>query len=308
MNIDGTGEARVTLSGFGPTWSLDGSRIFFFSQRDGARDLYVMDSDGANVTRLTEGSGLAPLGGSDWAPGRVSKALLAAPTATPAIPTPTPTPSAPSLQLIGTALTEKLESPVAGVHVHGNYAFVGSQSITYEAPYEFKTGIRIVDISDPANPALVGRIPLRSFEMFSRVDTGCRPDCPHSHGDAVATRIESPEFQGDVAVVLQGAPDTYSVDECPMPFGIWDVTDPSDPQFLSPLNLGNHFWADSLGDKPDDTKAVHGNYFYAIYSKGQMTNPRDGANDKDHHMAIVTSPTPATRWWWATGRIQRRCA
>ena len=55
-----------------------------------------------------------------------------------------------------------------------------------------------------------------------------------------------------------------------MPFGIWDVTNPANPQFLVPLSLGNYFPADSLGDKPDDTKAVHGQYFYAIYSKGPM--------------------------------------
>ena len=170
------------------------------------------------------------------------------------------------LQLIGTALTEEAESPLAGVYVHGNHAFVVSQSVGYEPPYP-KTGIRIVDISDPANPALIGRIPLRSVEKFSDDAGG---EGPHSHGDAVATRIESASFEGDIAIVLQGVPDTFTVDEYPMPFGIWDVTDPADPQFLSPLSLGNHFPADSLGDKPNDTKGVKGHYFYAIYSTGQM--------------------------------------
>ncbi len=87
-------------------------------------------------------------------------------------------------------------------------------------------------------------------------------------------------------------PDTLSVDEYPMPFGIWDVTDPTGPQFLGPLSLGNHFFADSLGDKPDDTKAVRGHYFYAIYSTGRMENPRDHQGDKDHHLAIVDLADP----------------
>ena len=136
----------------------------------------------------------------------------------------------------------------------------------------------------------MGRIPLRSFEYGS--------DSDHSHGDAVATRIESAAFQGDIAIVLQGVPDSFTVDEYPMPFGIWDVTDPADPQFLGPLSLGNVFSADSLGDKPNDTKAVRGHYFYAIYSTGDV---RHGAPNKDHHLAIVDlsdprNPVVAGRW------------
>ena len=146
-----------------------------------------------------------------------------------------------------------------------------------------RTGIRIVDISDPANPALVGRIPLRSFEY------GSEPPDVHSHGDAVATRIESAAFQGDIEIVLQGVPDTFTVEEYPMPFGIWDVTDPADPQFLGPVSLGNHFWADSLGDKPNDTKAVKGHYFYTIYSLGESVH---AAQPADKHLAIVDLSDP----------------
>lgn len=40
----------------GPTWSPDGSRIAFYSDRDGGWDIYVMGSDGSNVTRITSGS------------------------------------------------------------------------------------------------------------------------------------------------------------------------------------------------------------------------------------------------------------
>jgi Tol biopolymer transport system component/DNA-binding winged helix-turn-helix (wHTH) protein len=36
-----------------PAWSPDGKKIAFTSNRDGAGDIYVMNSDGSNVTRLT---------------------------------------------------------------------------------------------------------------------------------------------------------------------------------------------------------------------------------------------------------------
>ena len=37
-----------------PAWSPDGRKIAFVSDRDGDRDIYVMDADGSNVERLTE--------------------------------------------------------------------------------------------------------------------------------------------------------------------------------------------------------------------------------------------------------------
>jgi TolB protein len=57
-NVDGTGERRLTdsqgLDGF-PTWSPDGERIAFATDRDGGGnwEIYVMDSDGRHQRRLT---------------------------------------------------------------------------------------------------------------------------------------------------------------------------------------------------------------------------------------------------------------
>ena len=143
---------------------------------------------------------------------------------------------------------------MAGVYVHGSYAFVGGQSIGYCA--REKQGVRILDISNPASPQLVGRIPLRDPRAFGT---------DHSHGDAIATRIDTAAFQGDVAMLLQGVPDALSLDEYPQPYGIWDVTDPGDPRFLSVLNLSKSAFADAHNDKPWDSKAVAGHYFYALY-------------------------------------------
>ena len=39
---------------FFPRWSPDGERIAFESRRFASRDIYIMDADGGNVTRLTE--------------------------------------------------------------------------------------------------------------------------------------------------------------------------------------------------------------------------------------------------------------
>ena len=41
-------------SNIDPSFSSDGSRIAFDSDRDGNLEIYVMDADGSNQTRLTE--------------------------------------------------------------------------------------------------------------------------------------------------------------------------------------------------------------------------------------------------------------
>ncbi len=58
MNADGTA-ARRLAAGTNPTWSPDGSKIVFVSADRGHSDIVVMNADGTNVTRLTDSSGLA---------------------------------------------------------------------------------------------------------------------------------------------------------------------------------------------------------------------------------------------------------
>lgn len=56
MNADGSNQARLSYNIAGehsPTWSPDGARIAFISNRDGKGEIYVMDADGSNQTRLT---------------------------------------------------------------------------------------------------------------------------------------------------------------------------------------------------------------------------------------------------------------
>ena len=147
-------------------------------------------------------------------------------------------------------------------------------------------GVRIVDLSNPANPVLVGRIPLRALGTYAG----------HSHGDAVATHINSGAFQGDVAIVLYGVPDEFHPGSYPQPHGIWDVTNPSNPTFLSVLNLGNAPHGNEggdLGDKPYDAMAAAGNYFYTLYDRGtrSASTPRDKSN-ADTRLAVVDISDP----------------
>lgn len=57
INADGTGERRLTFTGYGddthPAWSPDGRTILFDSSRDGAFHLYTIRPDGTDERRLT---------------------------------------------------------------------------------------------------------------------------------------------------------------------------------------------------------------------------------------------------------------
>lgn len=187
-----------------------------------------------------------------------------------------------TLALAGVALDIPAESPTAGVYIHGNLAYVGGHSSGYSTAANI--GVRIVDLSDPGNPGLIGRIPLRTRGRFES----------HAHGDALATRISTDVFQGDIAIVQNGVPDTFAPDEYPEPFGIWDVTDPGNPEFLSVLNLGSSphgIEGGSLGDKPYDAKAVAGNYLFAIYDNSTRTRKMPRV-DWDDHLAVVDLSDP----------------
>ena len=57
MNADGTNQVRITnnaATDANPTWSPDGSKIAFYTNRDaGNYEIYSMNADGTNPTRLT---------------------------------------------------------------------------------------------------------------------------------------------------------------------------------------------------------------------------------------------------------------
>ena len=191
------------------------------------------------------------------------------------------------LHLAAQALTLRIDSPLAGVDVHGHLAFVGGMSVGYYS--DQNAGVRIVDLSDPENPEQVGLIPLRHDSYFFRND-------PHGHGDAVVTSLTTTWFSGDVAIVRDGVPNTYDGANYPEVFGMWDVTEPSEPRFLegvislglSPLGNGG-----TLGDKPFDSMAVSDHYFFTLYDAAARSSSRPNDwSDGDVHMGVVDISNP----------------
>ena len=56
MDADGGNQQRLTenrVYDYSPSWSPDGKRIAFTSERDGNSEIYVMDADGGNQRNLT---------------------------------------------------------------------------------------------------------------------------------------------------------------------------------------------------------------------------------------------------------------
>lgn len=65
MNRDGSQQRQLTdnpARDYPIAWSADGSRIVFYSQRDGQGASFVMDADGSNVARVTEATDLSTVG------------------------------------------------------------------------------------------------------------------------------------------------------------------------------------------------------------------------------------------------------
>lgn len=68
MNVDGSGLTQLTPDAnskdWDAKWSPDGSQIVFVSDRDGVNAIYLMDADGSNPRRLSQGKGILPA----WSP------------------------------------------------------------------------------------------------------------------------------------------------------------------------------------------------------------------------------------------------
>jgi Tol biopolymer transport system component len=65
MNRDGSGQHQLTndpARDYPVAWSKDGSRIVFFSDRDGKGASYVMQADGSSVARVTQATDLSSVG------------------------------------------------------------------------------------------------------------------------------------------------------------------------------------------------------------------------------------------------------
>ena len=57
MNADGSALSRLTNNptvDVFPSWSPDGTRIAFTSDREGGPEIYIVNADGTDLTRLTD--------------------------------------------------------------------------------------------------------------------------------------------------------------------------------------------------------------------------------------------------------------
>ncbi|MEO8423264.1 MAG: LpqB family beta-propeller domain-containing protein [Actinomycetota bacterium] len=86
MNADGSDLLRISTgpSDYNPSWSPDGTRVVFTRQEQGAEsDIYVMDVDGSNESRLTSnGPGVTNLN-PEWSPDGTEIAYVAGVTGGP---------------------------------------------------------------------------------------------------------------------------------------------------------------------------------------------------------------------------------
>ena len=69
MDADGTSQERLTsnsIDDFRPDWSPDGTKLAFYTERDGNWEIYGMDADGSNQTNLSNNPAYEIL--PDWGP------------------------------------------------------------------------------------------------------------------------------------------------------------------------------------------------------------------------------------------------
>jgi hypothetical protein len=109
----------------------------------------------------------------------------------------------------------------ADVWGHKGFAYVGSWGIDTNG-FCPATGVRIIDLSDPSHPTLIGAV-------------AALPGT--SQEDMVVRRIRTPFFRGDLLVTgVQFCLDFSSGEPVPAGVGgvdIWDVTDPYHPRHLA---------------------------------------------------------------------------
>jgi hypothetical protein len=181
--------------------------------------------------------------------------------------------SSPELTVVGHLTAAEMGIPfgenVTDVWAHGNYAYLGTFD-DIRCSLDF-TGVHIVDISVPGNPAKVGFVPAKP---------GTR------NNDVKVASIDTRHFSGEILVATN--------ESCGSPFlprlnsnkggnggppgqggvAIWDVTDPTKPQALKQNFL----------DFP-----THNTFLYQQGDNAYMVVV-DDVNIQDVHIVDITKP------------------
>ncbi len=121
----------------------------------------------------------------------------------------------------------------ADVWAHGQFAYVGTWGTATSYPARCPaTGVRIVDLTDPTRPQLVGAVAAIAGT---------------SQEDVVVQHIETATFKGDLLVTGIQACDRAN--SAARGVDLWDVTNPRQPQHLA-------FWS-SGPNGPGGARGVH---------------------------------------------------
>lgn len=166
------------------------------------------------------------------------------------VPNLSPVVAKPAYQADGTELVGHLDPGGgfnAGLMVYDDVAYMGTWGRPTACP---NSGVRIIDVSDPVTPSLLG--------VLAGAD-----EFPETSTDSVwVGTVDTAAFAGDVAVVAVRLCDTSERNRRRSGFrglAVYDVTDPEQPRLLSTLDSGEFTQGvhDIVGAvRPDGTVVV----------------------------------------------------
>jgi hypothetical protein len=178
----------------------------------------------------------------------------------------------------------------ADVVAHKRFAYLASWGAFEDEQVDFcpSQGVRVYDLRRPSDPVHVATF----------ADEGSEPDLAGTWTEKIIVRrIKTPSFTGDLAAV--------SIQSCAAGaftgFGLWDVTDPTNPQRLAlyeaPGTNGSHeIWLQRRGNRA---------YVYTAIPFSEFTTSPDGTTPGRADFRIVdvsdpTHPTDVGEWGaWA---------
>lgn len=168
------------------------------------------------------------------------------------------------------------------VVAHRKFAYLASWGAFEDEQVDFcpSQGVRVFDLNDPSNPVMVATF----------ADEASEPDLAGTWTEKVIVeRIHTPSFRGDLAAV--------SIQSCREDafagFGLWDVTDPTNPQRLglyeAPGTHGSHeIWLQRRGNRA---------YVYTAIPFSEFDTSPDGGTtpgQPDFRIVDVSDPTNPT--------------